>query len=357
MTNDLLPQLTVKRNQSEMPPLRGAFQSIGKSGKPLSSQTPTDSSKPLGALESDQQAQLFPPRTVEEPAQAPDIFTSEPYEIEPAKNVSRYYAVAPWSNHPRPEDISSNNYTLYDDRLSDLSATDLYGLVWKIFVNVVEESKFFNQVPYEEAFNAMGMDQFGTVLDTIYELMSECLAGSVRMFDITHVAYLLATAEQESSFGVNQFENDDSSYQGYSGRGYIQLTGPDQYKALGRVLGVGDYLYENPDLLRTDNDLSAFLAVYSLQTDFLTNIDGAPGREGDPIRTGDRIDERKPISHYIKDSPDLNDEERINAFRAARDIVNGGEGEPERTNIATRANIYYKIIKEYLNERFPDNRK
>ncbi|XP_043503233.1 acidic endochitinase SP2-like [Polistes fuscatus] len=43
----------------------------------------------------------------------------------------------------------------------------------------------------------------------------------------------------------------------YHGRGFIQLTWPDNYRAASRALGMGDRLYRNPELVSQDISLAA----------------------------------------------------------------------------------------------------
>jgi len=50
----------------------------------------------------------------------------------------------------------------------------------------------------------------------------------------------------------------------YYGRGLVQLTHGDNYKMLGREMGLGDRLYKTPDM--------ALDLVYSVQIHFLTSL-------------------------------------------------------------------------------------
>lgn len=59
----------------------------------------------------------------------------------------------------------------------------------------------------------------------------------------------------------------------YHGRGFIQLSWPDNYKKAGTGLNMGDKLYSNPDQVAKDPNLGADVSVWFWQK----NVETAPG--------------------------------------------------------------------------------
>ncbi|KAH9412014.1 putative endochitinase [Ordospora pajunii] len=64
-----------------------------------------------------------------------------------------------------------------------------------------------------------------------------------------------------------------ASGKSYHGRGFIQLSWPDNYKAASQALGLGDELYENPDKVAQDPNLGADVSIYFWKE----NVENAPG--------------------------------------------------------------------------------
>lgn len=48
----------------------------------------------------------------------------------------------------------------------------------------------------------------------------------------------------------------------YHGRGFIQLSWPDNYKAAGQGLGLGDELYNNPEKVAEDPNIGADVSIW-----------------------------------------------------------------------------------------------
>ncbi|WEL39531.1 endochitinase [Encephalitozoon hellem] len=59
----------------------------------------------------------------------------------------------------------------------------------------------------------------------------------------------------------------------YHGRGFIQLSWPDNYKAAGEALGLGDELYNNPEKVAEDPNLGADVSIFYWET----RVANAPG--------------------------------------------------------------------------------
>lgn len=59
----------------------------------------------------------------------------------------------------------------------------------------------------------------------------------------------------------------------YHGRGFIQLSWPDNYKAAGEALGMGDELYNNPEKVAEDPNLGADVSIHYWET----RVANAPG--------------------------------------------------------------------------------
>jgi len=75
----------------------------------------------------------------------------------------------------------------------------------------------------------------------------------------------LKTLEEYGDFDYWQYlvgvSGDPNAWM-YHGRGYIQLTWADNYRAAGEGIGVGDLLVNEPHLLAIDKDLAAKAAVW-----------------------------------------------------------------------------------------------
>jgi predicted chitinase len=59
----------------------------------------------------------------------------------------------------------------------------------------------------------------------------------------------------------------------YHGRGFIQLSWPDNYKKAGQALGMGDKLYQDPDMVAKDPKLGAEVSIWFWKA----NVENKPG--------------------------------------------------------------------------------
>jgi hypothetical protein len=114
--------------------------------------------------------------------------------------------------------------------------------------------------------------------------------------DIRWATYMLATAHHETSasFKASTVENGKGGKKSYAipktvtdtlgcrgpknatynntyyGRGYVQLTWKDNYKAIGKAYGIGDELYINPDRAH-EPAIAYFAATYGMRHGLFTN--------------------------------------------------------------------------------------
>lgn len=160
-----------------------------------------------------------------------------------------------------------------------------------------------------------------------------------RINDIRELAYLLASAEVESSYSLSRWESDYTckdvsgkslmgrSYLGttpdnkpceralnyyessdgksnyysrgtdsrglpYFGRGLIQITHPDNYKKRGKNIGLGDALYNDPDLVMKKPKIS-----YDASVDFLITGKGSKKLSTfDLVKQGDLVGARRWVN-------------------------------------------------------------
>lgn len=56
----------------------------------------------------------------------------------------------------------------------------------------------------------------------------------------------------------------------YHGRGFIQLSWPDNYKKAGQALKMGDKLYQDPDMVAKDPKLGAEVSIWFWNTNVAT---------------------------------------------------------------------------------------
>ena len=160
-----------------------------------------------------------------------------------------------------------------------------------------------------------------------------------RINDFRELAYLLASAEVESSYSLSRWESDyvckDSSgnrmtgrsYLGklpdnkpcksaldyyrsssgksnyylkgtdsrglpYFGRGLIQITHPENYKKRGQNIGLGDALYNDPDLIMKNPKIS-----YDASVDFLITGKGSNKLSTfDLVKQGDLVGARRWVN-------------------------------------------------------------
>lgn len=117
----------------------------------------------------------------------------------------------------------------------------------------------------------------------------DMLRKDAEMTDIRWAAYVLATTYHETTFSFKP-KSEDGKGAGYKyskvyevvdskgvrgkvgekykniyyGRGYVQITWDYNYKSLGKVLGIGDKLYVNPDLA-LDKDIAYKITSYGMR--------------------------------------------------------------------------------------------
>lgn len=166
-----------------------------------------------------------------------------------------------------------------------------------------------------------------------------------RINDVRELAYLLATAEVESSYSLSRWESDYTckdlsgkslmgrSYIGnttdnkpcqralnyfkstdgksnyysrgtdkrglpYFGRGLIQITHPDNYKKRGQNIGLGDALFNDPDLIMKNPKIS-----YDASVDFLITGKGSKKYSTfDLVKQGDLVGARRWVNGCSRDN-------------------------------------------------------
>lgn len=190
-------------------------------------------------------------------------------------------------------------------------------------------------------------NSFGSVTQVTVDALNYILdrfETENRLNGIAQHSYVLATSYHETGKDGNHFapvkegrerSNSPRRYNqdkywltGYYGRGHIQVTWKENYSKLGKELGVGDLFVENPDLLLTDQWGYESL-VYGMSKG---------------LYRGDSRG-RKKLSRYLK-----GDDETLDHYYAARDIVNGDLKKNGMT-IAKYANKFEFI---FLNSRISE---
>jgi hypothetical protein len=73
-------------------------------------------------------------------------------------------------------------------------------------------------------------------------------------------AYAAVTAYCKKK-GISNYAARHSNGNSYYGRGYVQLTHADNYKKMGKQLGVGDTLYDKPDKVMDPATAASILVV------------------------------------------------------------------------------------------------
>ncbi len=118
-------------------------------------------------------------------------------------------------------------------------------------------------------------------------IIAECLRQGIT--NPRQVAYILGTAYHESDhFNTLKEYGDDEYFSGYdgmlgndqpgdgakyAGRGYVQITGKDNYQKYADMLNIP--IIEKPEMLETDAGLSAYILVHGINTNNFTENSGA----------------------------------------------------------------------------------
>ena len=181
-----------------------------------------------------------------------------------------------------------------------------------------------------------------------------------RINDVRELAYLLATAEVESSYSLSRWESDyvckdkngkgmtgisyignlpddkpcqsalnyygssdgksdyyskgvDSRGLPYFGRGLIQITNPSNYKKRGKSLGMGDDLYNDPELIMKYPKIS-----YDASVDFLMMGKGSNKYSTfDLVKQGDLTGARRWVNGCSREGCKREAEELYNKWLSA----------------------------------------
>ena len=200
---------------------------------------------------------------------------------------------------------------------------------------------------------------YDAAFEAIQLLLKQC--QSQGMTDLAQIAYLLATTERESRFGVKDHSwapghNQMYEYSGltgeaereyfneaysnraglgnqggndgfdFRGRGYVQLTGRYLYDRLGDEIGIDNDLVNYPDNAAHPS-IAAEIAVVGMNEGHFIPANG-------------------PISDYVNEN--MSDAQRLNGFREARNMVNPNERGAPRESIAQRAERFYTELKRII---------
>lgn len=107
----------------------------------------------------------------------------------------------------------------------------------------------------------------------------------------------------------------DKDGQKYKGRGYVQITGTDNYRNVGKLIGVD--LLNNPELA-LDHDIAAKILTGGMLNGWFTGVGFL---------------KKRPVSKYNKEQ-----------YVAARNIINGSDRAKE---IADLAMVFEKALRSY----------
>lgn len=177
----------------------------------------------------------------------------------------------------------------------------------------VDRSKFWKL--YHKGFDAYGPTTQATV-DALNDILDR-FETETRLKGISHYSYTLATSFHETGVGGNHFvpvkegrerassprrANQDRYWKtGFYGRGQTQTTWEENYRKLGKALGVGELFVQNPDLLLTAK-WSYESLVYGLSSGMYRSDSKG----------------KKSLSRYLK-----GDDASLQDYVNARDVVNG----------------------------------
>lgn len=177
----------------------------------------------------------------------------------------------------------------------------------------VNRDKFWEL--YRKSFGVYGAVTQDTV-DALNDILDR-FETEKRLKFVSHYAYVLATSFHETGIGGHHFKpvrekreransprraNQDRYWvTGFYGRGQVQTTWEDNYRKLGKALGVGEMFVQNPDLLLTA-EWSYESLVYGLSTGMYRKDASGP----------------KKLGRYLK-----KDDASVEDYVRARDCVNG----------------------------------
>lgn len=177
----------------------------------------------------------------------------------------------------------------------------------------VNRDKFWEL--YRKSFGAYGAVTQDTV-DALNDILDR-FETEKRLKFVSHYAYVLATSFHETGVDGHHFKpvkekrerassprraNQDRYWlTGFYGRGQVQTTWEENYRKLGKALGVGELFVQNPDLLLTA-EWSYESLVYGLSTGMYRKDASGP----------------KKLGRYLKE-----DDASVEDYVRTRDCVNG----------------------------------
>lgn len=174
----------------------------------------------------------------------------------------------------------------------------------------IDRKKFFDGIRDSIHRGSMTQEQVASY-DAIFDA-----AEAYPVVDVRHLAYIFATTRGEVGSGMQPVREigkgkgrpygkpDPKSGQTYYGRGFVQLTWADNYRSLGKRIGVD--LYNNPDLA-LDRTIAARVLVIGMMEGLFTG---------------------KRLSDYIVKT--------MTNFEDARRIINGTDRAAEFATIARK---------------------
>ncbi|KCZ76778.1 hypothetical protein H311_02220 [Anncaliia algerae PRA109] len=122
----------------------------------------------------------------------------------------------------------------------------------------VEEAGYTPNPEYLDAVAEKMSDAFDSV-DEAAMFLAQIIHESAGLTKIEEEA--CANGGCEGQYGSDQGEPGKS----YHGRGFIQLTWPDNYKAASEGLGMGDELYKNPEKVSEDPKIAMDVSIWFWQ--------------------------------------------------------------------------------------------
>lgn len=130
-----------------------------------------------------------------------------------------------------------------------------------------EQANVFAQVQAESGFTPQS-ENLNYKPETLLRLFGPNNVGGnkVRVHNLEEARQIIARGPEAVGNLIygGRMGNDSNEGYKYRGRGLIQLTGKDNYRRYGRLIGVGDLLVNNPDLAN-DPEISAKIAAVYFQ--------------------------------------------------------------------------------------------